>query len=143
MQSDYLSRHPHDGGVWIGSLAALDRLPDVIDAVVSLCRVGTEQVPAHCESVQVWLIDREGRNPNLEFVLAEAADVIARLRAEGRTVFLHCAEGRSRTAAVAALYGAQHRGVELETAWRDVRGALPRFAPQAFLREAVERLVGS
>ena len=141
-QSDHLAQHPHDDRVWIGSLAALDRLPDDVDAVVSLCRVGTEQVPAHCESVQVWLIDREGRNPNLEFVLIEAADVVARLRAEGRTVFLHCAEGRSRTAAVAALYGARHRYVALDAAWRDVRGALPGFAPQDFLREAVGRLVG-
>lgn len=138
-QSDYLFPHPHDDGVWIGSLAALDRLPDEIDAVVSLCRVGTDQVPAHCESVHVWLIDRAGRNPNVDFVLTEAAGVIARLRAEGRTVFLHCAEGRSRTAAVATLYGARHRGVEMDAAWRDVRGALPGFARQAFLREAVGR----
>lgn len=129
--------------MWIGSLAALDRLPDDIDAVVSLCRVGTDQVPAHCGSVHVWLMDQAGRNPNLDFVLAEAADVIARLRAEGRTVFLHCAEGRSRTTAVATLYGARHRGVELEAAWRDVRSALLGFAPPTFLREAVGRLVCS
>lgn len=139
--SDFLAQHPHDPGVWIGSLAALDRLPTEVDAVVTLCRVGTAQVPDRCESVQVWLIDRDGRNPHLEFVLTEAADAVAALRAEGRTVFLHCAEGRSRTAAVAALYGARHRGVALETSWRDVRGALPAFAPQRFLREAVARIL--
>jgi ADP-ribosylglycohydrolase len=140
-QSDFVARHPHDAGVWIGSLAALDRLPDEVDAVVSLCRIGTQQVPAHCESVQVWLIDREGRNPNLDFVLIEAANAVAQLRAEGRTVFLHCAEVRSRTAAVATLYGARSCGIPLERAWQDVRGALPGFAPQPFLREAVERIV--
>ncbi|WP_417555677.1 ADP-ribosylglycohydrolase family protein [Microbacterium sp.] len=140
-QSDFLARHPYDPGVWIGSLAALDRLPDEVNAVVSLCRIGTEQVPAHCESVRVWLVDREGRNPNLDFVLAEAVDAVAQLRSEGRTVFLHCAEGRSRTAAVATLYGARSCGVPLERAWQDVQGALPGFAPQPFLREAVERIV--
>lgn len=139
--SDFLFPHPHDDGVWIGSVVALDRLPHGVDAVVSLCRVGTTQVPAHCESVQVWLIDQPDRNANLDFVLAEAADTIAALRAEGRTVFVHCVEGRSRTSAVAALYGARHRGIPLDRAWADVRDTLPLFAPQSFLRESVERIV--
>lgn len=139
-RSDFLVQHPHDDGVWIGSLAALDRLPDAVDAVVSLCRVGTDQVPEHCESVQVWLIDRDGRNPNLDVVLTDAADAVLALRTEGRTVFLHCAEGRSRTAAVAALYSARHWGIRLEQAWCDVRKALPGFAPQVFLRDAVARI---
>ncbi|WP_457100167.1 protein-tyrosine phosphatase family protein [Microbacterium sp. P5_E9] len=111
-----------------------------MDAVVSLCRVGTHQVPAGLESVQVWLIDQPDRNDNLDFVLAEAADAVATLRAEGRNVFLHCAEGRSRTSSVAALYGARHRGVRLDKAWDDVRATLPKFAPQGFLREAVARV---
>ena len=140
-QSDYLVRHPHDRGVWLGSIAALDRLPVEVDAVVSLCRVGTRQVPADVENVQVWLVDQADRNDNLEFVLTEAVDAMATLRDEGRTVFVHCAEAHSRTAAVAALYGARHRGVELRAAWRDVRAALPGFAPQQFLRDAVERIV--
>ncbi|WP_448256929.1 protein-tyrosine phosphatase family protein [Microbacterium aurum] len=138
--SDHLYRHPHDDGVWIGSLAALDRLPAEIDAVVSLCRVGCAQVPARCESVQVWLIDQDGRNHNLDLVLTEAVDAVAALRAEDKRGFLHCAEGRSRTAAVAALYGARHRGVALDQAWQDVRDTLPGFAPQPFLRNAVARL---
>ncbi|WP_230101841.1 ADP-ribosylglycohydrolase family protein [Microbacterium sp. Bi121] len=136
-----LARHPHDDGVWIGSLGALDRLPDEVDAVVSLCRVGAKQVPEDRVSVEVWLIDQPDRNPNLDFVLAEASDAVASLRAEGRRVFLHCAEGRSRTAAVAALYGARHRGIPVSTAWTDVRGVMPRFAPQEFLRDAVARIV--
>lgn len=140
-RSDFLFQHPHDAGVWIGSIAALDRLPDSVDAVVSLCRVGVEQVPTHAESVQVWLVDQEDSNLNLELVLASAAEAIAVLRAEGRTVFLHCAEGRSRTAAVATLYGARYCGVPLDTAWDDVRATLPRLAPQHFLRGAVERIV--
>lgn len=141
-RNDWLFRHPHDDGVWIGSIAALDRLPADVDAVVSLCRVGAAHVPAGVESVQVWLIDKPDRNGNLDFVLTEATDAVAALRAEGRTVFVHCAEARSRTFAVAALYGARHRGIPLSQAWDDVRATLPGFAPQAFLREAVERIAG-
>lgn len=141
-QSDYLFPHPHDADVWIGSLAGLDRLPAEVDAVVSLCRVGTRQVPRGIENVQVWLIDQPDRNANLDFVLAEAADAVAALRAEGKRVFLHCAEGRSRTSAVATLYGVRHCGIPLADAWRDVRDTLPGFAPQMFLREAVERVAG-
>lgn len=141
-QSDFLFRHPHDDGVWIGSLAALDGLPAEVDAVVSLCRIGTGQVPGDIESVPVWLIDQEGRNDNLDVVLREAADAVATLRAEGKVVFLHCAEGRSRTSAVAALYGVRHHEIPLGQAWDDVRSTLPGFAPQPFLRDAVERVVG-
>ena len=79
-------RHPHDDGVWIGSLPALDRLrddaPDV-DAVVSLCRVGAEQVPDGMTSVQVWLIDQAGKNLNLSTTLEGAARTIADLRQAG------------------------------------------------------------
>ncbi|MDX2375197.1 ADP-ribosylglycohydrolase family protein [Microbacterium sp. LRZ72] len=139
--NDHLFRHPHDDGVWIGSIAALDRLPDEVDAVVSLCRVGAAQVPAGRASLQVWLIDQPGRNANLDAVLAGAADAVADLRVSGSRVFVHCAEARSRTAAVAALYGARHRGIPLERAWDDVRDTLPAFAPQPFLREAVARIV--
>jgi ADP-ribosylglycohydrolase len=138
---EVLVRHPHDPHVLIGSIAALDDLPGEVDAVVSLCRVGTAQVPARCESVQVWLVDQPDRNANLDFVLTEAADVIATFRMEGKTVFVHCFEARSRTAAVAALYGARHRGVPLAQAWDDVHAALPESAAQEFLRDAVARIV--
>lgn len=133
-------RHPHDDRVWIGSIAALDRLPAEVDAVVSLCRIGRAQVPRGVESVQVWLVDQDDRNDNLDLVLTEAVDAVAALRREGKTVFLHCAEGRSRTSAVSTLYGVRHRGTPLDQAWRDVREVLPGFAPQRFLRDAVESI---
>lgn len=142
-------RHPHDLGVWLGSQSALGELPPSVGAVVSLCRVGVAEVPEGVESVRVWLIDQPGRNTNLDWTLADAADVIAELRAgESRQarpmeVFLHCAEARSRTSAVAALYGIRHRGVGVEQAWRDVEGVLPHFAPASFLVDAVRRVAAS
>jgi ADP-ribosylglycohydrolase len=150
-------RHPHDGGVWLGSLSALAELPTAsptepaaspiepaeIGAVLSLSRVGTEQMPAGVESIRAWLIDEPGHNANLDWMLAEAADTIAALRAEGTEVFVHCAEARSRTAAVAALYAIRHRGVAPEQAWADVAAALPYFAPAQELWEAVARIVAA
>lgn len=136
-------RHPHDAGVWLGSQSALGELPPSVGAVVSLCRVGAAEIPDDLESVRVWLIDQPDRNANLDWTLADAADVIAELRSEGTEVFVHCAEARSRTAAVAALYGIRHRGVGVEQAGRDVEGVLPYFAPASFLVDAVRRVVAS
>src|SRR6478609_8763325 len=41
-----VARHPHDDGVWLGDMGALRSLPDGVDAVVSLCRVGDADLPA-------------------------------------------------------------------------------------------------
>ena len=93
--------HPHDHGLFLGGYdSAFDGR---YDAVVSLCRMGSERLDA--EHVEFWLID-EGPigNPNLEFVLADAAHTVRDLRAEGKTVLLHCVEGSSRTPSVAARY---------------------------------------
>ncbi len=133
-------QHPHDEGVWLGSLSALSELPKGIGAVVSLSRVGAEQVPVGVEGIRVWLIDEPGHNANLDEVLKDAADIIDALRREGKNVFVHCAEARSRTATVAALYGIRHRGITEDQAWSDVREVLPYFAPALFHREAVARI---
>ena len=135
-----LARHPHDDGVWLGAVGVLDALPDQIDAVVSLCRVGASQVPARIEHhVEVWLLDDErvDKNPNLEFVLRDTVDVIAALRAEGRTVLVHCVQAISRTPSVAALYSARHLGVPIEQALSDVQAVLPWASPNGRFRLAV------
>lgn len=141
-------QHPFDAGVWLGSQSSLSHLPESVGAVVSLSRLGTKEIPAGIQSVRVWLIDTAGENNNLDFTLAEAADVIALLRRQGKQVFVHCAEARSRTSAVAALYAVRHRGASVSEAWsslngRNGRGALPHYDPAPFLREAVERIVTS
>lgn len=136
-------RHPFDDGVWLGSQSALAELPSSVGAVVSLCRVGTREVPAGIESIRVWLVDAPGRNLNLEWTLVDTTDVIAELRAEGTEVFVHCAEARSRTAAVGALYAARHRGASLDKAWAAMERSLPHCDPAPFLRDAVTRIVES
>lgn len=68
-------------------------------------------------------------SPHLEFVLKEAADAVAALRAEGETVLLHCVQAQSRTPTVAALYSMRHLGVDRERAVREVCVALPHAHP--------------
>ena len=137
-----LAAHPHDSGVLLGGVGVLDALPDAVDAVVSLCRIGDAQVPQRIgprDRVEVWLIDRPEpvENPSLDFVLGEAADAVAALRAEGKTVLLHCVQAQSRTPAVAALYAARHRGAPVERALNDVATVLPGAALNPAFREVL------
>ena len=93
--------HPHDDGVIVGGVDAVQA--GGYDAVVSLCRMGTEDLGV--EHLRFWLVDAGYRsNPNLDFVLDDAARTVQSLRSEGKRVLLHCVEGRSRTPSVAARY---------------------------------------
>ena len=56
-----VARHPYDDGVWLGDIGALRSLPDGVDAVVSLCRVGNADLPARAEQIDVRLIDQPAR----------------------------------------------------------------------------------
>jgi ADP-ribosyl-[dinitrogen reductase] hydrolase len=136
---DALVQHPYDCGVWIGGIAALHSPPPGVDAVVSLCRIGPDQVPANVELVEVRLIDRNGagHNPHLRFVLDDTVTLIEQLRGESRTVLLHCVQAHSRTPAVAALYGARRRGVTVDTALADIRAVLPHADPNESFRDAL------
>jgi ADP-ribosyl-[dinitrogen reductase] hydrolase len=144
--SAVLVRHPHDEGVWLGGIDALTDLPDGVDAVVSLCRLGEREVPAtgvaDIDHVEVWLVDDPdpAKNPNLDFVLTDAAAAIAAMRAEGRTVLLHCVQAQSRTPAVAALYGARLTGRTPLEALADIVEVLPGARPNTAFRAALERL---
>ncbi|WP_168914784.1 ADP-ribosylglycohydrolase family protein [Microcella flavibacter] len=134
-----LVAHPHDDGVLLGAINDLGSAE--VDAVVSLCRVGTEQ-RRDGDHVEVWLIDDPdpAKNVNLDLVLRDAADAVAAFRAQGKRVLLHCVQAQSRTPSVAALYAALHRGVPIERALTEVVAALPAARPQRFLVEAVRRL---
>ncbi|PJI95136.1 ADP-ribosylglycohydrolase family protein [Luteimicrobium subarcticum] len=133
--------HPADEGVVLGTVATVDH---GCDAVVTLCRRGTAQVPAAGvrpeDHVEVWLMDSErpGDNPNLDFVLHDTADVVAALRAEGRRVMLHCVAAEQRTPVVAIAYAAR-LGVPRGDAARAVRAALPSTRGRGLLWDHVTR----
>ncbi|MDP1878598.1 MAG: ADP-ribosylglycohydrolase family protein [Actinomycetota bacterium] len=131
---DSLAVHPHDDGVVLsGFVAALGRVEipgGAVDAVVSLCRVGTDDLAAlgvpDEDRVEVWLVDG-GRddNPNLQLTVDEAADAVAAFRAEGKRVLLHCVAAQSRTPTVAARYSVRHLGMHPAQARLEVCAALP------------------
>jgi ADP-ribosyl-[dinitrogen reductase] hydrolase len=132
-----LAAHPDDPGVLLGGVGRFEHLPAGIDAVVSLCRVGAvSSAVAPGDHLEVRLIDSENAaaNANLDFVLADTADAIATLRAEGKTVLVHCVQAISRTPTVGALYAARHLGVPAEVALERIRAVLPKADPTAPFR---------
>lgn len=135
-------QHPHDEGIWLGDVATLRTLPSGVDAVVSLCRVNDNDLPAGVEQIDIRLIDLEGQdaNPNLDFVLTDTVRLIEQLRNEGRTVLLHCVACQSRTPTVAALYGARRQAISGLVALQDITEVLPVAWPNNDFREAIERL---
>lgn len=137
--------HPHDPGVYLGGIGALDRVPSDVDAVVSLCRIGRQQVPdsiARENRVSVWLVDSDQPSDNqyVDFTLTEAADMVARMRKEGKIVLLHCVQAHSRTPAVGALYAARRLGVPIDSALCDVNAALPMANPNLAFVAAIRRI---
>lgn len=129
---------PDDPCVVIGNLAGAVHTD--ADAVVSLCRVGATEMPAGVTQHEAFLVDDPDANPNLPFVVADAADAVATLRDEGCTVFLHCAAGRSRMPTVAAAYLASRLGVSGTEALERVRAVVPEAVPNHRFLELLEGL---
>ena len=139
-RTDALVQHPHDAGVWLGGVGSLGRVAELgIDAVVSLCRLGTSDVPdvAPDDHATFWILDSpfETDNAHAAFVLRDAAAAVERFRAEGKSVLLHCVRAESRTPTMAALYGSQAAGITPLEALKDLRRVLPGANPNPlFLR---------
>ncbi|OBK97657.1 ADP-ribosylglycohydrolase family protein [Mycobacterium sp. 1165178.9] len=133
-------QHPYDDQIWIGGVAALQQLPKGVDAVVSLCRVKDEYLPVGVTQLDVRLIDLEGENDHVDFVLLDTVRAIEQLRAKGRTVFVHCVQAYSRTPTIGAVYGARKEGVGVDQALRDVVAVLPGANPNAEFCAALRRL---
>jgi ADP-ribosyl-[dinitrogen reductase] hydrolase len=133
---------PGDEGVLLGNLTSLDMAGREVDAVVSLCRVGTEQVPDGVEHHEVWLVDGagDGSNPNLDLVVEDTVEALRALRGEGKRVFLHCVAGASRTPFVAAAYLADLEGIPTDEALAQVASAIGCHDPwNRGFHEALER----
>lgn len=141
-RTDALAQHPHDDGVWVGGVASVARVAELgIDAVVSLCRLGIDDVPSvgAAEHATFWVVDSydAGDNAHPGFVLREAAAAVERYRAEGKTVLLHCVRAESRTPTVAALYGACVAGISPTEALADLRRVLPGARPNSLFLEVL------
>lgn len=101
--STHVVPHPDDPGVLLGALGSLRS--GVAEAVVSLCRVEPLSWLAPADHVEVHLVDRDDANNDLRFTITDAALAVQALRADGKTVLLHCVHAQTRTPVVAAAYG--------------------------------------
>ena len=134
--TDTIAVHPYDNQVILSGFYAANgtvETPFDIDAVVSLCRMGTEDVnnlnlrPGY--HVEIRIIDIPGDNAHAELTLADAADTVAYFRSQGKTVLLHCVAAQSRTPTVAALYAIRHKNIDPQTAFNQVNQALSNAQP--------------
>ena len=124
---------PVDDAVTFGDVASL---PDpTADVVISLCRVGLDDVPA-LENELVWLLDDDG-NADVARVLADTADGIAWLRQRGKSVFVHCVRAESRTPAVAMAWLTRHHGRSVDDAIAEVSAAMSTCRPHPSLLKGV------
>lgn len=140
--------HPEDPGVLIGTEADLARCPELgVTAVVSLCRVGVDELTvagvAPGNHAEVWLIDSDDpdANPHLAWTLADAARTIARLRATGETVLLHCVAAEHRAPSVALAYS-RLLGVDAATAAPRIEAAVGHPVTGLLWRTASETTPG-
>lgn len=135
-----LGRHPYDEGVWIGGYKSLRQLPPGVDAVVSLCPVGPDEVPDDAEHIEVQLVDLPYpyENPNLDFVLYDTANVLQELRAEGKTVLLHGLRAKSRVPVVAAVYGLRIHDLPSTLVIANVESVLLGARMNPYFRDALE-----
>lgn len=117
---------PDDPQLVAGNLAAIRDVQ--VDAVVSLCQVGSRELPADVEHHHVLLIDAHGANPNCPFVLDQAVEALRVLRGEGKRVFVHCVGAASRTPSVVAGYLVRAQGMPPQEAIDRVSEVL--FYPQ-------------
>jgi protein-tyrosine phosphatase len=136
------AHHPYDEQVLLGGIGVLRELPAEVNAVVSLCRLADDDMRRDIPHVEVRLIDRSepDENPHLDYVLLDTVRLVERLRAEGRTVLVHCVGAYSRTPTIGALYGARLRNISADAALRDIQAALPGAHPNHAFRKALRRL---
>ena len=109
-------------------------LADGADVVVSLCRMGTDEVPEGVEHHTLGLLDSTvEENPNAAFLLADLAEALAGWVDDGRRVVVHCVQAQNRTPAAAVAW-LVHQGASPADATARVVEALQR--PKPFLVDA-------
>ena len=126
---------------WGGIAGITTALETGADVVVSLCRMGSRDIPGKVAHRVIGFIDGDDAdNPNLAFLLADTADFINRQVADGRDVYVHCVSADHRTPALAATFLARHRGMSVNAALDAVEAAL-HGRPQPALIAGVRRAV--
>ena len=124
-------------GLWLTNLSGLPEAPDD-GFVLSLSR--TRGQAGRRDSRLVYLLDGAD-NLHLDTVLVDVLDSIDALRAEGRSVVVHCHGGHSRTGLILRAYLRRHQGLSASDATlRAQRLWPPTVANQPTFDEALARL---
>jgi hypothetical protein len=125
-------RQLHDVGIYASNLSGAEMTsPDI--AVVSLCRA-EERFIDYPPRRELYLIDTQGRNPNLGVVTEDAVSAIEAFLADGKEVLVHCHGGRSRTGFILKAwymrrFGASHDEADewISSVWEHYRAWTPEF----------------
>ena len=126
-------------GVTFGNVAALDgALAAGADTVISLCRMGTDDVPPDVDHHVLGLLDSTpDENPNAVLLLTDATTYLLDLVAARRRPFVHCVQAENRTPACAITWLLQN-GAAPDDAVRQVAEVLG--TPQPWLVDAATAL---
>lgn len=104
--------HP---GLWVGNIAAAydaERLGRAgITHVVAATQFGSAAVFHKGQFEYLVVKVQDVDDADIQSALDEAADFIRDAVAEGRSVLVHCNQGRSRSATIAAAYLVKHCGM--------------------------------
>ncbi len=137
---------PRDPSVLLAAVEQVRALPDGVDAVVSLCRLGTAEAPAVDvgpeDDVEMWPIDKPDLdlNPHLDCVIGDTSRAVADLRAEGRAVLLHCVGAKTRTPNAAVAYAMAISDVHPDEALAEIEAVLHTAYPNPEFQRALQRL---
>jgi hypothetical protein len=123
---------PIEDGLWLGGRVPAP--PPGAKAVLNLCRA---EDPYRAE-FQRWAPIRDAEPaPQLDW-RREQVDFIASQRGAGRTVFVHCRNGVSRSAMVVAAYLMRRDGCSAEEALAFLRSRRPGVQPHAAFRKLLQ-----
>jgi ADP-ribosylglycohydrolase len=140
---DYPSRL-EISGIEFGNVGALvGAVADGADTVVSLCRMGTNEVPLGVEHHVLGFIDSNAAdNPNLPLLLKELVEALEQYLLEDRKVFVHCVAAANRTPTSAAAWLVHLQELEAKEALISAGQQLGTWydGPKAFQAAAVMAL---
>ncbi len=136
-----ITTHPHDPGVVLAAVGTLTEArqyalsPAVrkaldVTAVVSLCRMGRVMHIRNVEAAN-WILvpfetEEDSTSPTWQFLVDQAADVVADLRAEGHRVLIHGVRA-DLIREVAVDYSVRHLNRNVKPARQDIDTALKHF----------------
>jgi hypothetical protein len=128
-------------GVRFGTIADLESVRQSQDpvTVVSLCRMGDDDVPAPHRPIDSGIVDMAEAHPHLTHALAGVADLIDDRAGRGESVFVHCVRAETRTPSVYAAWRIRHGGVSPKVALAEASRHFDGPKQDAF-RNAVNEL---